>query len=119
MNYNELTDFEINKLVAEKLDKAGLLPYIVTFNDSNEVVYLCEKDSLSSIYPIAHFDPCNNPSDAWPIILDSEITLYAPRHLTHKDSWGAQYYVVNSPKIIRDKNPLRAAMIVYLMLSEE
>jgi len=110
--YAEMSDFEINKLVAEKLDEAFLLPYIVTFNDSNEVVYLCEKDGISSIYPIAHFDPCNNPSDAWPIILENRINI---KHLSSSDTWVAEeskdicVYSIN-------ENPLRAAMIVYLML---
>ena len=129
MNYNEMTDFEINKLVAEKLDEAFLLPYIVTFNDSNEVVYLCEKDGISSIYPIAHFDPCNNPSDAWPIILENNIKLYIDdeyddvgnlvkscnAYTGTQASSNTEYGKFN----VDHKNPLRAAMIVYLMMGDE
>ncbi len=102
MSYNELTDFEINKLVAEKLTG---------------------KESI--FVP----DYCNNPSDAWPIILENNIKLYIDDEYddvgnlvkscnaytgTQANS-NTEYGKFN----IHHKNPLRAAMIVYLMMNKE
>lgn len=58
------------------------------------------------------FDPCNNPADAWPIILQSKISIFA----LDDDEWGARGYNC----IIRsiNPNPLRAAMELFLMMKE-
>ena len=58
-------------------------------------------------------DYCNNPADAWPIIVENKIRL-TPR--ISDDRWGALYV----PLLLEhhDENPLRAAMIVYLMIME-
>lgn len=65
------------------------------------------------------FNPCNNPADAWPIIVENGITL-----AFQDGNWWADnlaYWVDgvewNIGGII-DKNPLRAAMIVFLMMKE-
>lgn len=54
--YTELSDFEINKKVAEKL---GIEHDYVTFQPFKRYT----------------FDPCNNPSDAMPIIKDNIISI--------------------------------------------
>ena len=55
------------------------------------------------------FEPCTNPNDAWPIIYDNNI-LIRPMFNEGK-FWLAQIYQTKS----YSKNPLRAAMEVYLM----
>ncbi len=82
--YAEMSEPEINKLVGEKR------------------------------YPMARktWDFCNNPSDAWPIILENKINI-AFAASSDESQANAGYYCCI------DKNPLRAAMIVYLMLEEE
>lgn len=67
-------------------------------------------------YPIRSFNYCNNPADAWPIILKHKINI------DHRDSIKAgamaklsgnnEVYAVNA-------NPLRAAMEVYLMATDD
>ena len=117
--YEEMSDFEINKLVALLIERLGLLTYIVTFNDSDEVVHLCEEDGLYSMIPIAHFDPCNNPADAWPIILEYKIGIDTIGFKGGEDRvWWAEltFNEYGDHHYAEDKNPLRAAMIVYLML---
>ena len=65
------------------------------------------------------FDPCNNPADAWPIIVENGITL-----AFQDGNWWADnlaYWIDGvewSIGGIIDKNPLRAAMIVFLMMKE-
>lgn len=59
------------------------------------------------------FDPCNNPADAWPIILSNKIGINPG---TSSDKWAAHY--CNWDIAIVDANPLRAAMVAFLMMKE-
>lgn len=72
-------------------------------------------------------DYCNNPSDAWPIICKSLISISphykftdeSEEYISHSNKWVADN-VMSDGKSFRykDTNPLRAAMIVYLMMKE-
>ena len=103
MNYSELSDFEINKLVAEALGLA----------------IKCLHDVVMAGGRIGGFhtevDYCNNPSDAWPIILENKINIE-----WFKD--GERVLASNDNRhediIYQSSNPLRAAMIVFLMMNE-
>lgn len=62
------------------------------------------------------FDPCNNPSDSWPIILENKINI------DHRESIKAGAMASQSGRkeiYAVDKNPLRASMIVFLMMKDE
>lgn len=95
----ELSDFEINKKVAAAL---GL-----NFNDG---VIVKNGEWF-------YFDPCNNPADAMPIIIESGIGIL-------KDPLNGKWFAVlyfNSwlnevPNF--NSNPLRAAMEVYLLMKD-
>lgn len=61
------------------------------------------------------FSVCYSPSTDWSqggsLIERHEITIYPPRHLVMPaDGWGAQFYIVNNPKVFRGSTPLIAAM---------
>ena len=94
MNYNELTDFEINKLVAFKIKSI-------------------KKGRTDRYYKDFCPDYCNNPSDAWPIILENKINIGT----IDGSVWWASldYNEYGDQNYCEDKNPLRAAMIVYMM----
>ena len=70
------------------------------------------------------YEYCNNISDAWPIIDENEISLF--RDVSTNDVWeaiGKAWYTVHGirSRVNADsisKNPLRAAMIVYLLMNE-
>ena len=97
-----MSDFEINKAVSGKFRK------VWTWKDK---VYL----SISSTTP---FDPCNNPSDAWSIIVENKITI-SPQD--NGFEWEASHGLdenLNSKFEEWDKNPLRAAMICFLKMKE-
>jgi hypothetical protein len=52
----------------------------------------------------------NNPADAWPIIVENKINIdfqYGPWPIAEYDEY-----------IFTDKNPLRAAMVVFLMMQD-
>lgn len=59
------------------------------------------------------FDPCNNPADAMPIVIDNRITMKP--HIFESNywecAWKGFFMSVN-------KNPYRAAMEVFLMMKD-
>ncbi|MDC9776219.1 DUF2591 family protein [Proteus mirabilis] len=115
--YTELSDFEINLLVAQ-----SVLPetqYDVIKQTMDIIQFL-----VDGSFGYRFFDPCNNPSDAMPIIIENNISLHAP-HL--RGGWMAE--CTGSGDDVNDglqadyfdahhKNPLRAAMEVFLMMKD-
>lgn len=120
MKYSDLSDFEINKLVADIVDFGDM---VVSIRGCNKTIYLLEKESGESdlFLPSAYFDPCLDSRDAWPIIVENEIAVIPPVS-NGTNEWKAErFYNENCGKLIDciDKNPLRAAMIVFLMMNEK
>lgn len=113
-NYEDMSDFEINKAVA--------LIVGVTFNDDGEPVRFVECDTGSyADFNEIEFDPCNNPADAWPIIDENNITIindHPSMRLAVNDA--AEYYNGFSGIIASyNENGFRAAMIVFLKMNED
>lgn len=97
-DYSALSDFEINKLVAHH---TGFF--------TNE----------PRVFDRRTFDPCNSWADAGPIIVDNRISLTSPffrigwlANNEFKDDFEDDYLEFD------DENPLRAAMIVFLMMKD-
>lgn len=98
--YRDKSDFEINKAVFRaariKHKWFKFLPHgVVTYNIKSDWVI---------------FDPCNNPADAMPIIIENRIDL---THLVggtvcakHKEYWCIR------------KSPYRAGCEVYLLMKD-
>ena len=97
MDYSKMSDFDINKLVF------------------NSVMRGRNWDRQGK----GSFDYCNSPADAWPIITENRIGII-PAPETGK--WRAAHREVgedNTPHHFRQNdNPLRAAMIVFLLMQE-
>lgn len=120
MTYENMSEFEINKCVAEKLgfkvrvsswaiaEKDELLPYCEFLKGD---VYYIDTPAENIELP----DYCSNSSDAWSIILENKISI----EFRDQKSLNpvAKRFGSNSHNIA-DKNPLRAAMIVFLMMNE-
>ena len=102
--YRDKSDYELNLAVAHYLGyKPSLSGNIVTIKQ--EVKHGC-------IVYSENFDPCNNPADAMPIVFKSRIAICP----IFSSDWCATsdcdaYRVIN-------KNPLRAAMEVFLMMKD-
>lgn len=103
MDYSQLSDFEINSAVS---------------------MALLDKSANPSARYVAIGNYCNNPADAWPIIVDNEISLNS-----YSGTWEASYEY-DAPigafgtdelvtKAVEGKNPLRTAMIAFLMKQEQ
>lgn len=105
MNYEELSDFEISSRVAAAISKTDF-----EVNNFEIVRYFCNGQHLDE--PEV-FDPCNNPEDAWPIISENRISV------VFSSSDVAYVSDVETKKVAMHRNPLRAAMICYLMMQEK
>ena len=100
--YTELSDLEINKrvFVAAKIEHED------TDLHSNKVFY---GDGARWI----EFNPCNNPTDAMPIIIENKIGL-SPMY--HSNKWTADCLDYDFMSV--NKNPYRGAMEVFLMMKD-
>jgi len=101
MNYNDMTGPELCMAVA-RLE--GVRPLDdIQISDCGGLLF-----SNGKVY-----NPLKNPSDAWPIILENKISIdfYALRQ-------GPTAYTESANIQAAHENPLRAAMIVYLMMGE-
>ena len=110
-DWKDKTDFEINKAVAEiEYTNAEEIPNECdawTNNDTEcQVIIKVGIDGFM-------FDPCNDPSDAWPIIIENEIST-----VFMCDDWEC-HALENGDEAFNtiDENALRAAMIVYLKIN--
>ncbi|CDH33777.1 putative protein ninX [Xenorhabdus bovienii str. Intermedium] len=105
MDYSTLSDFEINKRVAQYID---ITPDNIF--DNEEVIFKpVGNDEFEK------FDPCNNVSHTWPIILANKININWRESIksgvmAEQSGWSELYSI--------NKNPLRAAMEVYLMVKD-
>ncbi|MBS9541481.1 DUF2591 family protein [Morganella morganii subsp. sibonii] len=107
--YRDKSDFEINKAVAEELIKSGFI-IGVEYHDKHILV----TDKYANNYP---FDPCNNPADAMPIVIENRISIES-RFNGHYDEW---YASLQANKILIDAtgtNYYRTAMEVFLMIKD-
>lgn len=100
-DYSKMSDFEINKAVSTAL---GM-----------DVSGATEENNM--MYGYVH-DICNNPSDAWQVIRENRISLRPDdmyEEAPNSGYWRADNEAGNH---CHHENPLRAAMIVYLMMKD-
>lgn len=118
MNYSELSDFEINQRVAVALGAKEHFRY--EMGERSTVFYELNGEPIDvrkGFKGVMNclFDPCNDPKSAWPIIAANKINILFDWNTAGIagaiGSWPGQEY--------EDANPLRAAMIVYLMMQEQ
>lgn len=125
MDYSQLSDFEINSAVHNAKLKE---PYALVFMGDDRIAWTKENGDQIITEKVPYtkngvHDYCNNPADAWPIIVDNEISLNS-----YSGTWEASYEY-DAPigafgtdelvtKAVEGKNPLRTAMIAFLMKRE-
>lgn len=129
-DYSKMSDFEINAAVFETLHggtpdhKEGAGGEMVLISYEGDVV---GGDAVEVEVERGVFNPCNNPSDAWQIIIDNKISivtldnkwLAAPTETVIDGVTGdSEVCFYASSDAVFDVNPLRAAMVVFLMMQE-
>ncbi|EKN4139347.1 TPA: phage protein NinX family protein [Yersinia enterocolitica] len=112
-DYSAMSDFDINLAIAHLVLGKGNYDW----NAEKKEVYRAGMDG-GEFRPNAYFNPCEDPSDAWLIIFRERITL-TPKVTGYE--WDAISPVILNDDIEHlhtDLNPLRAAMIVFLMMKD-
>ena len=109
-DYSEMSDFEINKMVAAKLGVDAKCEDGCLFTSKKHV-----GENVISVTAVT--DYCNNQSDMWPIIVENKIDVC---FIDSANSWTS--FGLTKNKLLVESsgdNPLRAAAIVYLMIKDE
>ena len=116
--YRDKSDFEINKAVAD-----FYLTREYRFNSADKIVELMDIDlscefggeiNLKDKYVTGTFDPCNDPADAFPLIIDVKLSIH-PDFYNNCESWIVR--TVHIPPV-KDKSLTRAICIAYLMMKD-
>lgn len=127
MDYSKLSDFEINAAVECEMDES--FRFMEFDEETDEFIY-CDPTG-ENCQRIKPRDYCNNPSDAWPIILENEISLTKESESLNvnwhadvierirEDAVNESLFTCETSLHHYNENPLRAAMIVYLMMQED
>ena len=103
LNYEEMSDLQINLLVAKAVGVAAIENSGVVFGE-------VKHEGSNVISVIGVVDYCNNPSDAMPILIEMKIGFKWVNGSCTASSALRGYHESTSD------NPLRAAMIVFLMM---
>lgn len=115
MDYSKMTDFEINCAVARAAGIAGMLFFDVDSSFCYGPVWNVPSGITEDGINISRgnpFAPCTTAASAWPIIVSNRIGVNFVN-----GQWRAQSMVRGYDEYLHD-NPLRAAMLVFLMMQE-
>lgn len=125
MDYSKLSDFEINRLVGNVAFK-GLWSCRpgAAGNRSDSWYYGNADASLNPLSPLP--DYCRDAAAAWPIIVGKKLSivnaddewLCVPEDTVIDGRTGDDIQMIYSGDGHVHSNPLRAAMIVFLMMQE-
>jgi len=123
MDYSKMSDFEINCGVARAAGLEGLMFFGVDSSFCAGPVWNVPSGISDDGFSVSRgnpFNPCNNPADAWPIITEHRIMLnpYCADELWKCEVPCLFDGFMTTYAAAYDKNPLRAAMVVYLMMQE-
>lgn len=123
-NYEDMSDFEINSAVHNALlDK----PYELTFHGEGKITWKDKvrggewETGIVGYTKKGLHDYCNNPADAWPIIVKNEIDVIQNngQDCPLATNSAVMMFRGDDVFICQHENPLRAAMIVFLKMNED
>ena len=123
MDYSQLSDFEINVAVFEAIHngspdyKEGENGAMVFISFEGDIV---NGDAVEVEVERGSFNPCANPADAWPIITENNISIILdnPSMPCATDNARDLFDDAGPNVCVAYDNPLRAAMIVFLMIQD-
>lgn len=141
IDYSKMSDDEINDLVIDRLVTSGDFTY--DHDDCSGKLYVSGgwcwgagiktnlfKDGKPFIthHNGRKLDFCNNPADAWPIIVENKISIehviikWRASSLVYDKKYESGFFIFRSESDVGDissRGALRAAMIVFLMMQEK
>jgi len=122
MDYDNASDFEVNKAVAKALGFDVDSRYFQEGFDKKGTCLILNESSVGR-----ELNYCNDPSDAWPIIVENNISLshniimWSASSLVYGDFGDSGFNIFRSDSKASDVSSsaaLRAAMIVFLKMEE-
>ncbi|WP_312412370.1 phage protein NinX family protein [Pseudescherichia sp.] len=120
MDYSKMSDVSVNEAVGKLVARDGL-----TVKKSSGEVFIHEYADFGGHKGICTgwkaFDPCNNAADAWPIIVENNISIILESGREPCALGGVitgHGLELDFKHLWQGDNPLRNAMIVYLQLQE-
>lgn len=130
-NYEEMSDFEINCQVAHML---GLSEHLFFPSGVDDFDSDTDESDMGPVWQTSRiwikgfrasngnlFNPCNNVEQAWPIIVNHEIDVIQNngQDCPLATNSAVMMFRGDDVFICQHENPLRAAMIVFLMMNED
>lgn len=117
MNYSLLSDAQISQRVGAIISRDQLS--VIGANGKAFIHHYGAPvgDYGSLCLGWVEFDPCNSWADAGPIIQHNSIGIM-PFKNYESEAWQLSAGLLSNTTV-KDKSPLRAAMIVFLMMQEE
>lgn len=121
MKYEQMNDEDINHAVLKAIH--GDAVDFWALSDCGKFLYDCGPIG-ADYHQIELKDYCNNPADAWPVIIGNNISTY-PMYDADTGAnvyepsgyWCSEHF--DMPGFVaKDRNPLRAAMVVFLIMQE-
>lgn len=120
-DYSKMSDFEINSAVHNALMQE---PYKIEFLGNDRIRWVRGSTDVTT-GKVAYSnnslkDYCNNPADAWPIIVANNIDIIQDngQGCALATNSAIQMFQGDDVHISQDENQLRAAIIVFLMMQE-
>lgn len=112
MDYSQLSDFEINKAVAEIVINGD---WFLEPSDENPSWFF--NLGVEGKNTVKLPDYCNNASDAWPIIQDNFISIIFDEDGNEptQNAWCKAITKTGESHYGSEKEPLKTAMIAFLM----
>ena len=124
MNYEQWTNRQIAMAVAMTLEG-------VDFNENAEPLFAvdCFYGGIddhgcmvvwTGKFDGEYFDPCNNPADAWPLIVENNINLewFIDNEGVYASASVSIEFIGTTSFLSDHENPLRAAMICFLKMKD-
>lgn len=111
-DYSKMSDQEINMAIAEII-----FPDYKVIESKSKPPSAC----VISHLPSKWVDYCNNPADAWPIIVENNITIINDKNCFPRATNDSFLFINDQfDDCIHwcDRNLLKAAMVVFLMMQE-
>lgn len=109
--YSKLSNFEVNKLIAEHL---GLIPYLFIADDIEKLIWNVESNNVFFGFISkkgCEIDFCSDPASAMPIVIENKISS-VPQ--INGNLWICSYH----PFYSTTDSLYRAAMEVFLLMKE-
>lgn len=116
MDYSKMSDFEVNRRVA-----ICVRPEIknwTCYDVSGRACFVVNENTPKRVQ--LGFSFISDPADAWPIILENNISMILdnPSSAMATNNCVGWYSDEEPPVHTSNQNPLRAAMIVFLLMQE-